>query len=755
MKRKLLKWNEIIVRIAAFSAAALMAVMSIPAADALAAENEDGVKSMLAKMTMRQKITQCMMVDFRKWSNEAGEPEDMTVLNSEVADLIAEYQFGSVILFAENIKKTGDTVALTKAMQNAAMSKGGKPMIITTDQEGGIVYRLGSGTALPGNMALAATGDPGNAETAGYIIGKELDAVGINTTLAPVLDVNNNPNNPIIGIRSFSDDADMVIEYGNRYIAGLDKNNIIGCGKHFPGHGDTETDSHYGLPVVDKSLEELQKCELRPFEAACAQGIDMIMTAHILYPQIDDTKILSEKTGKEESRPATMSKKILTGLLRESIGYQGVVVTDAMNMQGVSDNYTMEQATLEALRAGADLVCMPVTGVYDKAEWIGRMESIISRIEQAAEDDPEFATQLDEAVMRILRLKQEKGILNYDPDRYTPERASAVVGCEENRSLEREIAAKAVTVIRNENDTLPLKVTQDSNILMLAPYDNEKASMAVGLNRAKAAGIVPKNAKVWLYRYSADDYEIKGELEKVLEWADVVIINSEIYGAARMTYEHWSSAGPKLYTDYCRENDKKSVVMSLEKPYDVQLYPNADAIIAVYNWKGSGMIGMPQLIYGEKTDDEDAFGPNIVAGVEVIFGVFGASGKLPVNIPEFDPVTKTYKSNIVYDRGYGLTYGKVDPARSPKKASIKTLTAGRKKLTVTMTASPAKMGGTKYQIAYRIKDSSKWSYKNTSSAKLTIKSLKKGKKYTVKVRAVRDGAVYGPWSKAKTSKKIK
>ena len=313
----------------------LLCVMLIacwmPAVSVHAADNDADIQEIVSKMTLQQKITQCLMMDFRCWNDAKGEKYDMTVLNDDVADIISDYQFGAVILFANNIKKTEETLQLTKDLQRAAVRSDGLPLLIATDQEGGIVYRLGSGTALPGNMALGATGDPTNAKTAGQIISRELESVGINTALAPVLDVNSNANNTVIGLRSFGDNANLVGTYGSAFISGLGEKNIIGCAKHYPGHGDTATDSHYGLPVVDKSKAELRKVEFKPFQAAINDGIDMIMTAHILYPQIDKTTILSDKTGQQESRPATLSHVFLTDIVRGEMNFNGVVVTDAMN----------------------------------------------------------------------------------------------------------------------------------------------------------------------------------------------------------------------------------------------------------------------------------------------------------------------------------------------------------------------------------------------------------------------------------------
>lgn len=716
------------------------------------------VEEIVRHMSTRQKITQCLMMDFRKWNDGKGEAAGMTVLDPEVAEIMAEYQFGSIILFAENLAGTTEqALQLTKDMQAAAMGSDGLPLLIATDQEGGIVYRLGSGTALPGNMALGATGDPKNAKTAGQIIGRELSSVGINTTLAPVIDVNNNPNNSIIGLRAFSDDAQTVGKFGSAYISGLNEYNIIGCAKHYPGHGDTSTDSHYGLPVINKSIDELKKIEFVPYETAIADGIDMIMTAHILYPEVDDSKIISDKTGQEESRPATMSHVLLTEILRGDLGFSGVVVTDAMNMAGITDTYSEEQSTLESIKAGADLICMPVTGIYDKDELREKLDSIITYIEadlNSTEEGSLTMDRLDEAVTRVVKLKQSKGILDYDADSYTVEKALENVGSQENRELEGEISAKAVTLIRNNNDVLPYKATKDTKVLVMCPYNNERAQMVMGINRAKASGRIPKETEVKVYRYSSDDYTVKdGELMDALDWADFVIINSEVTGSAGMSYNHWTSLGPLNFTSYCKATGKTSVVMSVDKPYDVQLYPAADAVIAVYGDKGSSVDVTEELLDGGVTEDEKASGPNIAAGVEVIFGNYQATGRLPINIPVFNRATKTFTDEIRYSRGYGLRY-----VTKPGKAKIKKVTAGKRSIKVRAAAKASSLNGSTYQLAYRYAGSIKWHYKKFTGRTITVKGLKKGRKCIVRLRALstQNGKTYsGKWSKAVKSAKIR
>lgn len=620
----------------------------------------DDIHSIVNSMSRRQKIAQCLMMDFRKWNDAGGTPQDMTVLSDGVAGIIADYQFGAVILFAENIKENGETLRLTKAMQSAVQSKGGLPLLVATDQEGGIVNRLGSGTALPGNMALCATGDPENAKTAGRIIGSEVRSLGINTTLAPVLDVNINAENPIIGLRSFSDDPDKVGTFGKAYISGLREEDVIGCAKHYPGHGDTSEDSHMRMPRVDKSKAELEKTELKPFRIAIDQGVDMIMTAHILFPQVDNTTIHSEKTGNDEPRPATMSSIFLKNIIRGEMGFDGVIVTDAMNMEGITKHFGESQAAAEALNSGADLICMPVTGVYDESQLRERLESVITYIDNSITDE-----RLNEAVTRVLTLKKKNKILDYDEQDYSEEEAYSTVGSAEHRRLEREIAAKAVTVVRNENDTLPYKAGGGAKILMMSAYRDESAQMVMGFNRAKQAGMLPPDAEVRVFDFQKYTGGIEGDLKADLDWADLVIIDSELYGKDDMAYDEgqWRSLVPLAATKYCRANGKKSVIMSINTPYDVQLYPDADAMLAVYGWVGSS-VDVNEAIEKGITESEKACGPNIAAGIEVLFGVFGASGRLPVDIPVFDSSSKSYTDRVAYARDFGLTYDKQEPGKT-------------------------------------------------------------------------------------------
>lgn len=631
------------------------------------------VDSLLSNMSLRQKITQMMMVDFRQWKTADEEAKsDFTKMNSEVQKIVEDYDFGSVIFFANNIKETEQSFDLTMDLQKAATKDNGIPLLITTDQEGGIVYRLGSGTALPGNMALGATGDVNNAKIAGEIIGSELSSLGINTTLAPVVDVNNNANNPVIGLRSYGEDAEMVGKMASAEIEGLAEYNVIGCAKHFPGHGDTATDSHYGLPMVDKSKEELLNNELKPYQVAINQGIEMIMSAHILYPQLDSTTVYSEKTKQQEKLPSTLSHKILTNLLKEEMGFKGVVVTDAMNMAGIAATYDEVQAVKLAINAGVDLICMPtnITCLED----MSKLDAIIDGVEKAVNDGEIQESRLDDAVTRVLTLKENKGILDWKESNYSLEKALATVGCDENRAKEREIAAKAVTVVKNENNTLPLNVTKKSKVLLVAAENNQRSLMKYGAERAKNAGLIPDGAEVKVTRYmdrtlasdatviNADGSTYTSSMTDLLDWCDTLVVVSDNSGlnVAKAHYNNNYTGTPYNLVDYVEKADasKTTVVISANKPYDVQMYPNADAIMAVYGSKGDPT---EQLI-GGATGSTSASGPNITAGIEVAFGVFGASGKLPVSIPKYVLTTTaagevgSFSDEILYDNGYGITY---------------------------------------------------------------------------------------------------
>lgn len=270
-----------------------------------------------------------------------------TTIPEDFQELVRKHKVGNVILFKRNVESVQQLKKLCDDLQELIMQETGLPAFITIDQEGGAVTRIPEECPIvPGTMALASTGNVENAYRSGVITGRELNAIGVNFDLAPVMDTNSNPRNPVIGARSFGDQPETVANYGSAMIRGLEEN-VISCAKHFPGHGDTEVDSHLGLPVVDKSIEELEACELIPFKAAVEAGVSAIMTTHILFPQIEKNNV-----------PATMSKTIMQEVLRGKLGFKGLIISDCMMMQAIAQFYGTVPGALSAIDAGVDLICI-------------------------------------------------------------------------------------------------------------------------------------------------------------------------------------------------------------------------------------------------------------------------------------------------------------------------------------------------------------------------------------------------------------
>ena len=583
------------------------------------------VEKLLEDMPLKQKVTQMIMPDFRKWQ-EAGQesPQDLTKVNAEVAEAIDKYDFGGVILFAENVKETKQTLALTQDMQKAAIenkaNNGKIPLLLAIDQEGGIVYRLGSGTALPGNMAIGATNDPKLATEAGQIIGRELSALGLNVDFAPVLDTNNNPQNPVIGLRSFSSDPNRVAYLGIPMMKGIQDYNVAVAAKHFPGHGDTAVDSHTGLPLVDKSLAELEKLELLPFKKAMDAGVDLLMTAHIQYPQIEKDQVVSKKTGEKIYVPATLSDDILTGLVRKKYGYKGVIVSDAMGMDAIAKNFGEVEAVKMAIKAGVDLVLMPTT-LRSKTD-LSKIDTIVDEVVRAVQTGDISEERLNESVRRILTLKEKRGVLNFDPSARTAEKAEEAVGSTLNRDLERKIAAAAVTVVKNEDHTLPFKVQKGDHVLLLGAFENEVPGLNLGMRRLIADGVLPKDTSFVAKNFTKES--TLDSLKEDLEKATHIVVISEIGYEGQLDKDFWRT---KIPTEIVNGNKGMDPTESL-KP-------------------------------------DNAFGPNIPAGVEVIFNGKEHLGTLPVDIPKIVD-GKMSETEYAYRIGHGLFYPAPAPLPTPE-----------------------------------------------------------------------------------------
>ena len=603
--------------------------------------SESDIDDLIDSMTIEDKLAQMMIVALRP----VDEGDDVLELNDDYKACLTKYDFGGVILFGSNIDNEEQTVRLIRDCQTAADDSDlGIPMFMCVDQEGGLVNRIEYGITSSGNMGLAATGDPTLTEESAEMLGEEIAALGFNMDFAPVSDVNNNPNNPIIGVRSFSDDPVMTAEYVCAFIRGLNKNNISVSLKHFPGHGNVGEDSHTGLPCSDLTLEELAACELIPFQAGIDEGTDMIMTAHIQYPQIEQTTYLSKEDGSEVFIPATLSRTIITDLLRTEMGYNGVVITDALDMGAISTHFDPTDAAVMAINADVDILLIPVNLYKDaKTDTLAVMDDYMKKLVARVEAGDIKMEELDNSVERILKLKYNKAILESSVLDYTFEEqmeyVNKIVGAPEHHKREWEIAQKGMTLLKNENDALPIDGNNDVKTLILASNEYRIPSVEYAIERLKTEKLVnPDNITIMSY----DELEFEDEgLQKALDDADNIIILSQFSFSQKEII--------CKVIDHVHESDNAKVsVLSLNLPYDAACYDSADAIICAYH------------PYGD-AHDENGNGPfnlNVAVAVCSAFGQSVPEGKVPVNIPKItadEEGTVSFMDEILYERGSGLS----------------------------------------------------------------------------------------------------
>ncbi|MBN8192115.1 beta-N-acetylhexosaminidase [Bacillus sp. NTK074B] len=354
----------------------LVIILSYFTINPIGGKNREGdAHSLISDMTLDEKIGQMLVAGVNG-----------TQMDEPTKNLIQKHKVGGFIFFTDHLQEPDQTIQFLNDMKEAN-KENPLPLLLSVDQEGGNVTRLPGGLSdFPTNQKIGETNNPDVSYEVGTLLGKELKEFGFNLNFAPVLDVNSNPDNPIIGDRSFSPDPDIVSELGVQTMKGIQSENILSSIKHFPGHGDTSVDSHLALPVVNKSLQELESMELVPFKRAINDGADLIMVAHILLPKFDDTY------------PSSLSKAIVTGLLRKKLNYHGVVITDDMTMKAITDNYGMGEAAVQTVKAGSDLVLI--------AHDARKAEAAIVALKSAVKKGEISEERIDESVKRIIQLKQ-------------------------------------------------------------------------------------------------------------------------------------------------------------------------------------------------------------------------------------------------------------------------------------------------------------------------------------------------------------
>lgn len=577
-----------------------------PAAPAPSAATRARLRRLISRMTPEEKVGQLFVMRVYGHSATDPDPADAAANQKEIgvanaAELIAKYHVGGIIYFgwAHNTREPHQIADLSNGIQKAAAAQRlPVPVLISTDQEHGIVARVGApATLFPGAMALGAGGSRDDARTAARIAGEELFAMGIRQDYAPDADVNVNPANPVIGVRSFGADPQAVARMVAAEVKGYQGAGIASCAKHFPGHGDTDTDSHVGLPYIHHSAEEWERLDAPPFRAAIAAGIDSIMTAHIVVPAFDPSE-----------DPATLSRPILTGILRERLGYDGVVVTDSLGMEGVRVKYGDARVPVLALKAGVDQLLNPP----DLSVAHGAVLTALREGELTERD-------LDTKLMRILLLKERRGLFK---DPYTTHQAvDRAVGTHGHLAAADRIAERTTTLLRNDTGILPLSRLRERRVLVAgvdvaAPSGTggppttvlARALTELGFTAtALSTGQTPTQQRI-------------DEAVAALGERDAVVV---------ATYNVTAASGQRKLVDALLATGKPVVQLAVRNPYDIAQLGGVRAALASYSW----------------TDVE------LRAAARVIAGQRDPAGRLPVPIMRADAPTRA-----LYQIGHGLTY---------------------------------------------------------------------------------------------------
>jgi len=486
----------------------------------------------LKKMTLEQKIGQLFLVAVPG-----------TELSNDTKAHIQKHHFGNFIYFTQNLTDYKSIRRFSDNLQQTVQEANGVPAFISIDQEGGMVARAYSGaTIFPTNMAITASGMKCTKKM-GKFVADELKRLGININHAPVVDVNNNPKNPVIGIRSYSDDAKIVAEMAVDYITGLQAGGVMANAKHFPGHGDTDTDSHLALPSISHDMKRLNEIELAPFNAAIANGVDSIMTAHIVFKEIDN------------EHPATLSPKVLTNLLRKKLKFEGLIITDCMTMKAIDDNYGMAQGCVMAINAGADILCLCA-----KPEDQSRSYNTVLEAAKTGEIPMET---IDKAVARILEYKEKYATGEIDPpEAHYPD----------HEKLANEISRKSITMHRGRIDK-----SLFANAFAISPSSARTSAIDNFYNPTLLF-----SQKVG-ETFGCDHTEISINPTDD-EIAEVVIKagNAELifFGAYNAKY----NTGQQKLCKALKDAGKEIVVVTLRTPYDITEMWDMGTFISAYEY---------------------------------------------------------------------------------------------------------------------------------------------------------------------------
>ena len=553
----------------------------------------------LKKMTLEEKVGQLIHVGINaRFANQ-----DSAFFKALKRDVV-ENKIGGIIFFGAPIY---ETTILANRMQELAET----PLLMSLDAETGVGMRFEDAINFPWAMAVAATGNPDYARRMGVITGREAKAIGIYHVYSPVLDVNNNADNPVINVRSYGEDPEEVAKYGIAFIDGLQSTGVLATAKHFPGHGDTNVDSHRGLPIIELSRERMEKIELLPFRRAVDAGVGSIMIAHIALPQIDGEEIKplkqfiqgdaehgAEIVNQTATIPATLSAKVQTDILRKDMGFKGLIVSDAMSMSGLTIYFSQEEAGVRAFLAGTDILEKPAD-----------VDAMLRGLRDAAKSGRIPEDCLNESVRKQLAWKYELGLTK---QKITPiDQIDRAVAGTESAALTDEIAEKAITLVRNDGGLLPLDRNLKVAVLGISNGFDGPGTMGTLVRTLGQNGV--KFTPAYIQENSSPE-QIAAARKAVSE-ADLVIAG--LYGRVRSGAKN-SVGIPENGAAVLREllaADKKLIGISFGNPYILSSFPAMKTYL---------------VAYGDMSSLQRA-------AARAIVGTQDISGRLPISLPGLYP----------------------------------------------------------------------------------------------------------------------
>jgi beta-N-acetylhexosaminidase len=573
---------------------------------------DPSIVRIIKRMTLEEKVGQLFVLQVYGKTADTADPTDVAKNRllyglDNAQQLIARYRPGGIIYYSvdpPNVTDPAQVAHLSNGIQQAAMSaRVPIPALIATDQEQGpVVSRIPAPfTQFPGSQALAAGRQAKDAYTTSKITGRQLRAIGINQNYAPDADVNVNPANPVIGVRSFGSDPSLVAQFVGAQVDGYQAANVIPTAKHFPGHGDTNLDSHTAVPTINHTREQWEQLDLPPFREAIARGVDSIMTAHIIVPSLDPS-----------GDPATLSRPILTGILRNQLRYDGVVVTDALGMQGVRDKYGDDRVPILALKAGVDQLLKPPTDATGRGIFQLQYDSVLAAVRSGELSE----ARIDQSVYRILRLKKKHGLFTHPfvDESEVPSR----VGTPAHQAVEQQVTDRTTTLIKN--GMLPLSANGRKIFV---------TGWGVATTQTLANAIAKRGPVTSVLQTGLSPTQ--AQIDQSVAQAnnnDLVVVTTNRAWDISPESGH-NGPGQMNLVKALVATGKPVIVVAARDAYDIAYFPEVTTYLATYSYTPAALESLTRVLFGE----------------------ISPSGKLPVTIPVAGRPDQT-----LYPFGHGLGY---------------------------------------------------------------------------------------------------